>query len=174
VASRSLAVAALTSGLTALGGLILSVGPLRSLALRWLPKPGEGPSRETMETGYWRHAAVGLSEESPPRVVVAKCSDPSRDGGYWSTSRMLLEAGLCLALDTSKLEAAGLPKGGVLTPASAMGLVLADRLRAAGITFDVIESPALGGGGSGGSGGSASAAAAAAVPATAGASSKAQ
>ncbi len=38
---------------------------------------------------------------------------------------------------------AGYRQGGVLTPASTMGLVLADRLRAAGITFDVVQSPAL-------------------------------
>lgn len=55
---------------------------------------------------------------------------------------MLLEAGLCLALDRPKCDAAGCVKGGVLTPAAAMGMVLVDRLRAAGITFDVVESPA--------------------------------
>jgi short subunit dehydrogenase-like uncharacterized protein len=40
-------------------------------------------------------------------VVVAKCSDPHRDGGYWSTARMLLESGLCLALDSDKLKEVG-------------------------------------------------------------------
>ena len=101
-----------------------------------------------MTTGYWRHAAIGVAEAAAPgeapQVVVARCQDPKRDGGYWSTSRMLLEAGLCLALDARRLEADGYPSGGVLTPASAMGLVLAERLRAAGITFDIVESPALG------------------------------
>lgn len=38
---------------------------------------------------------------------------------------------------------AGCLQGGVLTPATAMGLVLADRLRAAGIIFDIVQSPAL-------------------------------
>lgn len=38
------------------------------------------------------------------QVVVAKCSDPHRDGGYWGTARMLLESGLCLALDGDKLK----------------------------------------------------------------------
>lgn len=82
-------------------------------------------------------------------MVVAKCADPSRDGGYWGTSRMLLESGLCLALDGERLQQAGYPGGGVLTPASAMGLVLAERLRGAGITFDIVQSPALGAGGGG-------------------------
>jgi short subunit dehydrogenase-like uncharacterized protein len=99
-----------------------------------------------MFSGYWKHAAIGVAEApdgGEPAVVVAKCADPARDGGYWSTSRMLLEAGLCLALDAERLKQAGYQQGGVLTPASAMGLVLADRLRAAGITFDVVASPAL-------------------------------
>jgi short subunit dehydrogenase-like uncharacterized protein len=43
---------------------------------------------------------------------------------------MLGESALCLALDHD------LPKaGGVLTPATAMGVALADRLRAAGQTL---------------------------------------
>jgi len=56
---------------------------------------------------------------------------------------MVLEAGLCLALDAQACAAAGCASGGVLTPASAMGLVLIERLRRAGLKFNVTESPAL-------------------------------
>lgn len=49
------------------------------------------------------------------------------DPGYAATSRMLSEAGLCLATTEGP--------GGVLTPASAMGDALVDRLRAAGMTL---------------------------------------
>lgn len=146
VSTSSLAVAAMVSGFMVAAGGIFGFGPLRSLAMRYLPKPGEGPSRETMFNGYWKHGAIGLTEEpagKEPQMVVAKCSDPKRDGGYWGTARMLLESGLCLALDSQKLKEAGYLQGGVLTPATAMGLVLADRLRAAGITFDIVQSPAL-------------------------------
>jgi short subunit dehydrogenase-like uncharacterized protein len=45
---------------------------------------------------------------------------------------MLGEAGLCLALDGSKLP----DRAGVLTPATAMGMPLVERLRAAGFTFE--------------------------------------
>jgi short subunit dehydrogenase-like uncharacterized protein len=55
------------------------------------------------------------------------------------TSRLLLEAGLCLALQQAQLDASGLPSGGVLTSASAMGPFLIDRLRKAGMTFEVKE-----------------------------------
>jgi short subunit dehydrogenase-like uncharacterized protein len=44
---------------------------------------------------------------------------------------MLAESALCLARN----EADGLP-GGILTPASALGLPLIDRLRQAGITLE--------------------------------------
>ena len=53
---------------------------------------------------------------------------------------MLLESALCLALDQDKLRAnPRLQSGGVLTPASAMGEVLLQRLRDAGLRFDVTE-----------------------------------
>ena len=48
---------------------------------------------------------------------------------------MLGEAALCLALDGDKLPAQ--PGGGILTPATAMDGALAERLRAAGHTYDV-------------------------------------
>jgi short subunit dehydrogenase-like uncharacterized protein len=46
---------------------------------------------------------------------------------------MLGESALCLALDGAELDS----PGGVLTPASAMGSTLIERLRAAGMVFDV-------------------------------------
>jgi short subunit dehydrogenase-like uncharacterized protein len=67
------------------------------------------------------------------QVVQAYVADEHRDPGYWGTARMVLEAGLCLALDGQATAAAGCASGGVLTPASAMGLVLIERLRQAGL-----------------------------------------
>lgn len=63
-----------------------------------------------------------------------------RDPGYGATARMLGEASLCLALDEAKLP----PRAGVLTPATAMGTALLARLRAAGMVFEVADSPASG------------------------------
>ena len=52
---------------------------------------------------------------------------------YVETGTMAGEAAICLARDESKL-----PKmAGVLTPATAMGMVLVERLRAAGLTLAV-------------------------------------
>jgi short subunit dehydrogenase-like uncharacterized protein len=58
---------------------------------------------------------------------VAQQGDP----GYAATAVLLGQSALCLALDEQP------PAAGVLTPATAMGDVLADRLRAAGVTIDV-------------------------------------
>jgi short subunit dehydrogenase-like uncharacterized protein len=54
------------------------------------------------------------------------------DPGYAATAVMLGESALCLALDRDRLP----DRSGVLTPATAMGTVLTDRLRAAGQTYE--------------------------------------
>eukprot|EP00879_Flechtneria_rotunda_P007646 GHRR01008018.1.p1 GENE.GHRR01008018.1~~GHRR01008018.1.p1 ORF type:complete len:404 (+),score=160.62 GHRR01008018.1:312-1523(+) len=126
---------------------VFALGPLRNIAKTRLPQPGEGPTREAMMTGYWKHSMIGITEGQSERelqVIKAYVADEHRDPGYWGTARMLLEAGLCLALDSAACAAAGCQSGGVLTPASAMGVVLIDRLRRAGLKFEITESPALG------------------------------
>jgi short subunit dehydrogenase-like uncharacterized protein len=56
------------------------------------------------------------------------------DPGYGSTSKMLGEAGLALALDVPRSAVAG----GCWTSASAMAAALLDRLpKKAGITFEI-------------------------------------
>ena len=58
-----------------------------------------------------------------------------QDPGYKATARLLLECGLCMALQPQDIKAdpyAGTVPGGVLTPAPAFGLVLDPRLKGAG------------------------------------------
>ena len=114
-----------------MAGLVAGMrfGPARTLLDRVLPAPGEGPSEETRRKGYFK-AEIHAETESGRRVrtVVAAQGDP----GYAATSVMLGESALCLALDTDLLP----DRAGVLTPASAMGARLSDRLRAAGFTIE--------------------------------------
>ncbi|PRW56953.1 saccharopine dehydrogenase isoform B [Chlorella sorokiniana] len=116
---------------------------LHPLLKKVLPAQGEGPSRENMLGGFFKNRVLAWSKEeggAAPLLVQAEVGDPHRDGGYWGTSRMLLEAALCLALQQKELDASTeVQKGGVLTPASAMGMLLVDRLRNAGMTFKVLE-----------------------------------
>jgi short subunit dehydrogenase-like uncharacterized protein len=108
----------------------MGLGPARAGAERVLPKQGEGPSAEAREGGHFRmelHAHTADGERL--RATVAAQGDP----GYAATSVMLSEAALAAALDEDALPDAA----GVLTPATGLGMVLVERLRTAGFTFDV-------------------------------------
>ena len=120
--------AGVAGGLLALAGG-LALPPTRMVLDRVLPDPGEGPSESAREKGFFRmeiHTTTPAGERR--RARVAAQGDP----GYKATAVMMGESALCLALDRDRLPAAG----GVLTPATAMGTVLIDRLRAAGMTFE--------------------------------------
>src|SRR4051795_8658744 len=120
--------AALAGGLGALAGG-LALPPTRMLLDRVLPDPGEGPSESAREKGFFR---MEIHTRTPAgaryRARVAAQGDP----GYKATAMMMGESALCLALDRDRLPS----PGGVLTPATAMGTVLIDRLRAAGMTLE--------------------------------------
>ena len=102
----------------------------RLLERRVLPAPGEGPSREAIESGYFEMHVLAETESGKRlRGRIAGTRDP----GYGETAKMLSETAMCLAKDGARLDA----RFGVLTPASAMGMRLVERLRAAGMTFDM-------------------------------------
>lgn len=111
-------------------GAAVAVAPTRELLRRYvLPKPGEGPNREKRESGFFK---VELRGKARGERVVARVG-ASKDPGYGATAVMLGETVCCLALDREATPA----RGGVLTPASALGMTLVDRLREAGMTFEV-------------------------------------
>jgi short subunit dehydrogenase-like uncharacterized protein len=117
---------------TALGVALLAVGPVRRvLAQRVLPAPGEGPSGEARDRGFFVSRLVGTLPDGKGKLrgTVRGTSDP----GYGETAKMLSESAVCLAQDRDTLPR----EGGVLTPASCMGMRLVDRLRAAGMTFEM-------------------------------------
>jgi short subunit dehydrogenase-like uncharacterized protein len=115
---------------TGIAGLAagLSFKPSRAVLGRVLPSPGEGPSEKARRAGFFR-IEIHTRTSSGTRYIsrVSASGDP----GYAATSLMLGEAAMCLARDE-------LPdRAGVLTPATAMGAVLVERLRAAGMTLSV-------------------------------------
>lgn len=100
---------------------------LKSIANKLLPKPGEGPNKEQRENGFYNlRFYVTLEDGSSAMAKVTGDKDP----GYGSTSKMLGETAVCLAVDE-------LPKiSGVLTPSVAMGDALLQRLeQSSGLTF---------------------------------------
>ena len=93
-----------------------------------VPKPGEGPSKESREAGSYDVLFCADIEGSVISTSVTGDMDP----GYGSTSKMIAESAICLVKDSAELE------GGIYTPASSMGSKLIKRLvDNAGLTFNV-------------------------------------
>ena len=93
-----------------------------------VPKPGEGPSKESREAGSYDVLFCADIEGSVISASVTGDMDP----GYGSTSKMIAESAICLVKDSAELE------GGIYTPASSMGRKLIKRLvDNAGLTFNV-------------------------------------
>ena len=91
-----------------------------------LPKSGEGPSEKTRINGYYNLRFYLTADKMTYVSKVLGDMDP----GYGSTSKMLAESAICLALDK-------IPETyGILTPSVALGDSLLKRLEEnAGLTF---------------------------------------
>jgi short subunit dehydrogenase-like uncharacterized protein len=99
---------------------------------RFVPKPGEGPSPMAQEKGSYDLRFFGTTASGKTlRVKVSGEGDP----GYGSTSKILGQAGACLALEIGKSDC----RGGFWTPATIFGQRLIKRLEAdAGLKFEVL------------------------------------
>lgn len=112
-----------------------------ALARRWsrrllrpfFPAPGSGPSERSMNGGWFRseHLALGPGGARAHGTIFHQ-GDPSNR----ATVRFVCESALCLALERDSLPG-GPDRGGILTPATALGPALARRLRNAGVEIDV-------------------------------------
>ncbi|WP_025617121.1 saccharopine dehydrogenase family protein [Salinispora cortesiana] len=112
------------AGIAAVTGLV-KLPPAR----RWLfgrLSPGQGPSPERRARSWFQLRFLAESGGQQVRTEVA-----GGDPGYDETAKMLAESALCLALDDLP------PTTGQVTPVTAMGDALLDRLQRAGITFRV-------------------------------------
>lgn len=107
--------------------------PLRALLKPMLPPPGAGPSERTMNEGWFRCDLLALAPDGrKARGVIRDQGDP----GNRATVKFLCESALSLAVNTDELPG-GAQRGGVLTPATGLGDVLAKRLRNAGMIVEV-------------------------------------
>ncbi|TQN42824.1 short subunit dehydrogenase-like uncharacterized protein [Blastococcus colisei] len=107
----------------------LSFGPTRAVLDRVLPAPGSGPSEAVRRNGWFRMTVDAETESGRRyRAIAAGKGDP----GYRATAVMLGESALALTLDADRLP----DRAGSLTPATALGDVLVERLRAAGHTYE--------------------------------------
>jgi short subunit dehydrogenase-like uncharacterized protein len=124
--AATLVAVGMAAGRTALG-----FEPIRRIAERLVPAPGEGPSKRTMARGSFRCELIGVGERGTvQRARIAGRGDP----GNRATTVFVCEAALALVRDARRLPS-GVARGGVLTPSVAFGKVLAQRLRSAGMTL---------------------------------------
>jgi len=91
------------------------------------PKPGEGPTKEEREAGFYD---VLFIAEYPDGRTAKLSVKGDRDPGYGSTSKMISETAIALSENQGA--------GGVTTPGAALGETLVDRLQKyAGLIFAV-------------------------------------
>ncbi|MFL2701807.1 MAG: saccharopine dehydrogenase family protein [Gammaproteobacteria bacterium] len=113
--------------------LVIST-PIKHLVRPFLPKPGEGPSQEQQDNGWFRSTFVAQSEDGERKICTMYGSG---DPGYKSTAKLVCESALALA--KSDDLPGGNEYGGVLTSAVGLGEVLIDRLKKAEIEFKVLN-----------------------------------
>ena len=106
---------------------------LQSFLQPFLPQPGSGPSEQTMNQGWFSCELLGTAVDGRKvRGLIRDQGDP----GNRATVKLLCESALSLALPADELPG-GQARGGILTPATGLGEVLAERLRRAGMTLEV-------------------------------------
>ena len=108
--------------------LIIST-PLRHIVRRFLPKPGEGPNKETRENGWFKGLFKVEAEDGEVKYFqIYGEGDP----GYKATAQMVCESAITLAISDE------LDTGGVLTSAYGLGNSLLERLVKSGIKFEEV------------------------------------
>ncbi len=108
--------------------LVIST-PLRHIVRRFLPKPGEGPNKETRENGWFKGLfKVEAKDGEIKYFQIYGEGDP----GYKATAQMVCESAITLAVSEE------LDSGGVLTSAYGLGNPLLDRLINSGIKFEEV------------------------------------
>jgi short subunit dehydrogenase-like uncharacterized protein len=121
----------------AFGAMTKAMGqPLGRRILRRLgPAPGQGPSEKKMDDGFVRVRLVAESEGGRKLQARLKMSG---DPGHRVTVAFLTEAALALASDREALPG-GPQRGGVLTPATGLGMPLLERMQRVGLELEVKE-----------------------------------
>ena len=112
--------------------MIIIATPLRKLVRRFLPKPGEGPSEETMRKGFFDCLYTVEAEDGS--ISIFRMHGKG-DPGYRVTSKFVCESALTLIHCEDDLPG-GKDYGGLLTPASGLGQPLIERLSKVGIFFE--------------------------------------
>lgn len=107
-------------------GVAIHAPVLSGLVSSLIPKTGEGPSREEMERGFLKLHATATMEKTTTTETSKKDLQGlfhfQKDTGYLYTAALLCETGFLL------VEKFGTLEGGCVTPATALGGALTERI----------------------------------------------
>ncbi|KAG1851335.1 Saccharopine dehydrogenase-domain-containing protein [Suillus subalutaceus] len=117
----------------AIAALLVLFQPARWFARRIMPGPGEGPSEKQLQSGSVKITNITTSSPNSKgeNIVVRSIFQGRGDPGYFLSSIMISECALALALDGASLPRISIG-GGIMTPMTAFGDVLVERLRRSG------------------------------------------
>jgi len=104
--------------------------PFRYFLSFLIPKPGDGPTKEQRRKYWFRHLFVATTTTGEKVYGQVSGGDP----GYEETAKMLSEAAICMVNNNNNNNK---KVCGVVTAGAAMGMVLVERLRRAGLVFAV-------------------------------------
>ncbi|KAF2804023.1 uncharacterized protein BDZ99DRAFT_426225 [Mytilinidion resinicola] len=137
--TRNTLVGALISGgFTAFGALLAFppsrwiIGPLLTHFV--LPAPGEGPTEDSTKDDFLHYRAIGVADSKGKERAVAEWE--VHTGAYAVTGLTLAEAAMVILKGDLASTEAGKMGGGLLTPAT-LGDQYVERLKAAGVRFEV-------------------------------------
>ena len=119
---------AFVSYVTTAAFLLMIMNPITEYVLKnyVTPPPGEGPSLEDMENNQFL-SVYGIGKGSKGSQAETVIYVP-KSAGYLATAQMLVEGGLTMALDETKLNETG-QGGGFSSPAAALGDLYFQRLQ---------------------------------------------
>jgi short subunit dehydrogenase-like uncharacterized protein len=106
-------------------GVSIHAPILSGLVAPLVPKTGEGPSREDMERGFLKlYTTASMVNKTDPtsKKDLQGLFHFQKDTGYLYTAALLCETGILL------VEKFGTLEGGCLTPATALGGALTERI----------------------------------------------
>jgi short subunit dehydrogenase-like uncharacterized protein len=114
--------------------MLLGFKPTRQIIEKLvLPKPGTGPTAEQRENGRYKVLFHGSAPDGRKLQALVR---GDRDPGYGSTSKIIAECALGLLNDVDPAST----RGGIWTPAAAMGMAIVPRLQErAGLSFELKE-----------------------------------
>jgi len=115
-------------------GIVALLNPLTGSLMKnyVFPKPGQGPSEKDLQRSFLLISGIGVGAKG--NVAESVFYFP-KDAGYYYTSRMLVESGLCLAMDDLGTDTNTNTTSGFMTPSTAMGDALLKRLEGIGALF---------------------------------------